>query len=386
MNKLKITILLLVVAFSAYAVWRSQTGIDYKPEYTPLDSAVIAFAPVTDTSANLVAVHVNMNPKDYSSAAAFKNAMHNYLFDASAKNFLNSKSIVVFPEYLGTWLVVLDEKAAVYEAPTVSDAMTQIVLRHPYDFMRFYFMANGTEKVTESIFQLKAEQMADVYQSTFSDLAKEFGVTIVAGSILLPDPTIDEAEVLRIKPGEKLFNTTVVFNPDGSLQPQLTKKIYPIEDEKGFVCAADVNELPVYDTPAGKLGVMVCADSWYPEPYKILKQKGAEIVVVPSYTSGNDAWSKPWAGYNGAPMPADVNKNDVGKITEREAWLKYAMAGRAKAAGLKFGVNVFLRGQLWDLGADGETIVIGKDSVILESSLNHSSSQPKTTITNLIIR
>lgn len=29
-----------------------------------------------------------------------------------------------------------------------------------------------------------------------------------------------------------------------------------------------MDDIPVFDTPVGKLGVLVCADSWYPEAYK----------------------------------------------------------------------------------------------------------------------
>ncbi len=43
-------------------------------------------------------------------------------------------------------------------------------------------------------------------------------------------------------------------------------------------------------------------------------------------------------------------------ITLGDAWLKYSMGGRAGAAGIQAGINVFLRGTLWDLGTDGDTI------------------------------
>jgi hypothetical protein len=215
--------------------------------------------------------------------------------------------------------------------------------------------------------------MANAYFKTFSYLASKYEVTIVAGSIILPEPYTDEKGVLRVKPGEKLYNMTAVFNPNGSMSPQLVKKIYPIEDEKGFVCAADLNALPVFDTPTGKLGVLICADSWYPE-----------LLAVPSYATGDGLWGKPWAGYNGGAMPGDVDKNDVGKITEREAWKKYAMGGRVASAHIGFGVNVFLRGKLWDLGSDGETVVTGDGHVLDGSPIN--IEQAGASITNVWIK
>lgn len=56
-------------------------------------------------------------------------------------------------------------------------------------------------------------------------------------------------------------------------------------------------------------------------------------------------------------MPTDIDKTDIGKITEYEAWKKYSMLGRIQEAGIKTGVNVFLRGELWNLGTDGHTLI-----------------------------
>lgn len=370
--KLKIFLLTIATLFIAYGFWRGHVGIDYAKEYSPIDSVVISFEANSSLleKGNLIGIQPHMDAKDYSSQKAFQKAIGNYLFDASAKQFLNLKSIVVFPEYIGTWLVAMNEKPSVYDADTVNEAMLWIVLRHPLDFISYYRRAKGIAPQTEAIFQLKAKAMAEAYYKTFSQLAFKYKVTIVAGSILLPEPFADEKGVLQVMPGANLYNVTAVFNPDGSMSPSLVKKIYPIEEEKGFVSSADAKSLPVFDTPAGKLGVLVCADAWYPEPYQILKEKGAELLAVPSYAAGDKIWGNLWGGYNGAPTPNDVDQTDVGKITEREAWKKYTMGRRAAAANIKYGVNVFLRGNLWDLGSDGETIVFGEGNLLMGEEKN----------------
>jgi len=40
------------------------------------------------------------------------------------------------------------------------------------------------------------------------------------------------------------------------------------------------NELPVFKTELGNLGMLICQDGDYPEPYRVLVLKGAEIVTV----------------------------------------------------------------------------------------------------------
>jgi hypothetical protein len=53
-----------------------------------------------------------------------------------------------------------------------------------------------------------------------------------------------------------------------------------------------------------------------------------------------------------------VDPEDIGRLTEGQAWLKYGLAGRLDDTGASYGMNVFLQGCLWDLGSDGHTIVI----------------------------
>lgn len=143
------------------------------------------------------------------------------------------------------------------------------------------------------------------------------------------------------------MTASAVFRPNGRLYPQLAKKVFPIPAN-----------VPVFDTPVGQLGILVCADSWNSPVYKTLKQKGATLLAVPSFSAGNGIWQTTWKGYSSNVTPANA-RADIGKTTEGEAWLRHAMAGRATPeAGITKGLNVFLRGNLWDLGTDGTTIIL----------------------------
>jgi hypothetical protein len=157
---------------------------------------------------------------------------------------------------------------------------------------------------------------------------------------------------------------SAVFGPDGALHPHLSRKVYPVKAELPFVAGAPLDELPVFETPAGRLGVLVCADSWYPGLYQHLRQSEVELLAVPSLLS-NGIWEQPWGGYNGAAAPQDVDLTDVGRLTEGEAWRKYALAGRIGPCGARAGINVFLHGVLWDAGDDsGATLAVSGSDVI----------------------
>jgi hypothetical protein len=177
-----------------------------------------------------------------------------------------------------------------------------------------------------------------------------------------------------------LFNVSAVFDTAGHVIPPLVVKVFPILDEQVFISSGRVDSLPVFDTAAGKLGVLICADAWYPPNYAALHRAGAALLAVPSFSSGDGMWATRWGGYNGGPQPADVDLHDIGKITEGDAWMKYAMPGRAHAAGIEAGLNVFLRGALWDLGSDGATIrVSGAES-------GHGEMNKGAVLTNLWLR
>lgn len=308
---------------------------------------------------NLLGIQPWMEPADYRNGLVFREKITTYLQTAKDSGLIvPGKTIVILPEYLGTWLVAMHETDRVYDAKTLQDGLTAMVITHPIRFWRTYRTIPDSidDKTKYAVFAMKAQQMAYEYQLTFDILAAQFNVTIVAGSILLPNPSVRHGKL--VTQNGPLYNISAVFHPDGTLDSQLVKKVFPITDELPFVCPANPANVPVFDTPVGKLGVLVCADSWNSPVYKTLKQKGATLLAVPSFSAGDSAWSMNWKGYSGTETPADA-RADIGKLTEGQAWLAHAMAGRATAeAGITNGLNVFLRGKLWDLGSDGTTIIL----------------------------
>jgi hypothetical protein len=299
---------------------------------------------------------------DYASEEAFGAKLGGYMQVAAHRGWLNERTIVVWPEYLGTWLAAAGEGQAIIQSHTLGAAMRALALRHGLRFARTLLYAREKDWVAASLFRLKGGDMARQYQAVFSRLARQYAVTVVAGSILLPSPHVQDGRVLA---GHgPLYNTSAVFQPDGRAYAALVHKLVPTTAEQPFVASAPVSELPTFETPAGRLGVLICADSWYPEPYQRLKAEGVDLVVVPSFIDSAGLWDKPWKGYDGAAPPAGVDLRDVGTLTEGQAWRKYAFAARLAQAGAKHGINVFLRGALWDLGADsGCALAISGDRI-----------------------
>jgi len=322
---------------------------------------------------NLLGLAPYMIVHDYSTRESFFNKLNSYLHIAQHEQWLNDKTIVVFPEYLGSWLVLAGENEKIYQSSTLESAERALASRHLLKFVIHLLASPEMGKAEAAFFRMKSKQMAEIYDDVFSRLAREYAVTIVAGSIVLPALQISSGSL--IPSDGPLFNSSLVYQPDGTAHPHVIRKAFPTNGELPFTKPASTTDLPTFDTPAGRLGVLICADSWYPQAYAPLKEQGIELLAVPSQDMGGmQNWNRIWTGYNGSQIPSDIDMNDVNRIRESEAWNKYSLAGRIRSSGAKYGINVFLRGKLWDQDFGGwpATIVRG-DEVFVEEQTQQAA-------------
>lgn len=305
-------------------------------------------------AANLVSIQPWLQPHDYTSSERLYRKLAGYLSRVQGEGWLGARTLVVLPEHIGTWLVASGEGFLTYRMSSTDTAMLWAALGNLPAFSRELYRevtaGQAADPMAAALFRAKAGGMATGYGRVFSRLAQRFGVTLVAGSIVLPDPQVTANEIHA--GSGPLYNSSFVFFADGRIGGPV-RKTYPIASELPFTRPAH-QPLPVFDTPLGKLGVLICADSWYPDTWAQLA--GADLVAVPSFATPTGIWTRPWQGYNGARAPRDVDPGDVGRISEGEAWRKYALAGRGGQ--LRAGINTFLRGELWDLGDDGRTTAV----------------------------
>lgn len=312
---------------------------------------------------NMLGIAPYVVPQDYASTELFFKKLDGYLSIAQAEKWLNEKTIVVFPEYVGTWLVLAGESEKIFQAASLEAAEQALVLRHPLKFGAYWLASKEQARLEAAFFRMKANQMAEIYQEVFSRLARKYSVTIVAGSIILPSPQISSGRL--IPTDGPLRNVSVIYQPGGAPYSPPIYKAFLTAEEQPFLRSASASQLPAFDTPAGRLGVLICADSWYPQAYIPLKEQGVALLAVPSYSGdGMEKWNQPWPGYNGWSIPGDVDIQDIKKLTEAQAWNKYSLSGRIRSSGATHGVRVFLRGKLWDLDLGGWSGTLVRDGEV----------------------
>jgi predicted amidohydrolase len=106
--------------------------------------------------------------------------------------------------------------------------------------------------------------------------AKQYGMYIVSG--------------LYSWEGDTLKNVAVLYDRQGKIQAVYEKVQLPdSETEQGAVPG---NSLPVFTTDFGKIGILICWDSAFPEVSRILALKGAEILFCPIWgdVRGTESW------------------------------------------------------------------------------------------------
>ncbi|MBS0925160.1 hydrolase [Providencia sp. JGM181] len=102
----------------------------------------------------------------------------------------------------------------------------------------------------------------------FSQLASRLDITIVAGF----------AE--RGSRLGEVYNSVGVWNPGCENISGVFRKVHAFGIEKQWFKNGDT--FPVFDTPIGKIGVMICYDMGFPEVARILTLQGAELLIAPS--------------------------------------------------------------------------------------------------------
>ena len=112
-------------------------------------------------------------------------------------------------------------------------------------------------------------------------LARELGIVLIA-------PVFEKV------PDGRYFNCAAGLGPDGRVIGKYRKSSIPFMDaaqspeprgnEKFYFSPGDLG-FPTFDTPFGRIGILICYDRHFPEAARVLGLGGAEIVFVPTATT-----------------------------------------------------------------------------------------------------
>jgi nitrilase len=161
----------------------------------------------------------------------------------------------------GATLVVLPE-AFVSAYPTGLDFGARIGLRQPKgrdDFRRYY----------ESALEVPGSAC-----DALGKAAREAGVYLVIGVIE--------------RDGGTLYCTVLFFSPDGRLMGK-HRKLMPTAMERLVWGFGDGSTMPVFDTPLGKIGTVICWENYMPMLRMHMYAQGIQLYCAPT-ADHRDTW------------------------------------------------------------------------------------------------
>jgi len=107
------------------------------------------------------------------------------------------------------------------------------------------------------------------------EVARRHGVTVVCG--------INERDAAFS--GDTLYNSVVVIGADGTLLNR-HRKMMPTNPERMAWGFGDASGLKAVDTPCGRIGALICWESYMPLARCALYAQGVQLYIAPTYDSG----------------------------------------------------------------------------------------------------
>ncbi|HEX6332917.1 MAG TPA: bifunctional GNAT family N-acetyltransferase/carbon-nitrogen hydrolase family protein [Flavisolibacter sp.] len=114
-------------------------------------------------------------------------------------------------------------------------------------------------------------------RTRFSQLAIRYNVNIVSGSL----PSVIDGT---------LHNIGFLCHRDGRIDQY--EKIHVTPDESSYWGMTGGNQVTVFETDIGKVGVLICYDVEFPELPRILADQGMQILFVPFLTDTQNAYMR----------------------------------------------------------------------------------------------
>jgi predicted amidohydrolase len=110
--------------------------------------------------------------------------------------------------------------------------------------------------------------------SQFQEDAQRYGIWLIPGSMF------------EKMPDGRIFNTSVVINPEGEIVAKYSK-MFPFKPYEEGISSG--TEFCVFDVPdVGRFGLSICYDLWFPETTRQLTSQGVEVLLNPVLTGTTD--------------------------------------------------------------------------------------------------
>jgi len=152
---------------------------------------------------------------------------------------------------------------------TAADYKCRLVVFPEYFSTQLLTLNNVHRNISEQIRDLAGQR--DQIVEMMASLARSKGIYIAAGTV----PSLSEDKT-------KVHNDCFFFNPQGKFDFQGKLHMTRFEKEEWFVSSRQ--QIKIFDTDFGKVGINICYDVEFPEISRAMALQGVNVLIVPSCT------------------------------------------------------------------------------------------------------
>ena len=144
------------------------------------------------------------------------------------------------------------------------------------EFFNAPLMAENNHMSEYEAIRELAKHTANIVQK-FSELAISYNINVITGSM----PEIRD---------DLLYNVGYLCRRDGTMERY--EKLHVTPDEAKVWGMQGGNQLKAFDTDCGKIGILICYDSEFPELSRLLADEGMDILFIPFLTDTQNGYSR----------------------------------------------------------------------------------------------
>ena len=127
------------------------------------------------------------------------------------------------------------------------------------------YAASAKDWTPEKFAQIAQDERTSPYIAKVRELAEKYHTSILFG--------------YTEKKNGKFYNAALMVDASG----RITGRYYKTHLQNHDLRFTPGDDLPVFDTQWGKMGVLVCADRRWPETARVLRLRGSRLTLIPSY-------------------------------------------------------------------------------------------------------
>lgn len=144
------------------------------------------------------------------------------------------------------------------------------------EFFNAPLMADNNHLSESEAIRELSKHTSNIVQK-FSELAISYNINVITGS--MPE--------MR---NELLYNVGYLCKRDGTIERY--EKLHVTPDEAKIWGMQGGNSLKTFDTDCGKIGILICYDSEFPELSRLLADEGMDILFIPFLTDTQNGYSR----------------------------------------------------------------------------------------------